>query len=183
MRKVLLFSLLLLCTCTLAFAQPPGSIGLFSDSYGLSCDLIDAPGLISIYVVHVYTPGATGSQFRVDCASGGAVLTYLADQSPFLIIGNSQTGIAVAYGGCYASPINMLTVLYLGNGTSPSCSYCRVVPDPIAVPLEILVSDCQDPPNLLISTGGTLIINPNPSCYCDIPVEETSWGQIKSLYK
>jgi hypothetical protein len=35
----------------------------------------------------------------------------------------------------------------------------------------------------LTATGGDVVINPIEGCFCDIPVEETSWGQIKSLYK
>ncbi len=180
-RGLLLFAAFLI-TATMTYAQPPGSLFLAGDSLGADCTVYDAPGIVHIYVFHIYTYGATASQFMIDCTSGVA-MTYLSDYSPYLIIGNSQTGVAIAYGTCVPSPHMILDIQYLGSGLSQNCSSCRVVPDPIAVPPEILVADCQDPPNLLIAMGGEIWINPDGSCSCIIPVQETSWGRIKSLYK
>jgi hypothetical protein len=184
MRKLLLLSLVILCVSSFAFAQPPGSIGLFADPGATTCDVYDVPGLLLIYVVHVYTPGATGAQFRVVCA-WGANLTYLSDAvtPPYISIGNSQTGIAIAYGMCVPSPNMILTLQFFAQGLSGPCSYCQVMEDPTANPPGIYVTDCASPPNLLTATGGDVVINPEPGCYCNIPIEETSWGQIKSLYK
>jgi hypothetical protein len=33
------------------------------------------------------------------------------------------------------------------------------------------------------ATGGDIVVNPDGSCMCDIPVESTTWGKIKELYK
>jgi hypothetical protein len=35
----------------------------------------------------------------------------------------------------------------------------------------------------MIGTGGQLIVNPAPGCQCSVPVEETTWGQVKALYQ
>jgi hypothetical protein len=43
--------------------------------------------------------------------------------------------------------------------------------------------DCDPIPNCLVAIGGSLVINPTDDSVCDVPVEETSWGQIKSFYK
>jgi hypothetical protein len=180
-RGLLLFAALLI-TVSMSHAQPPGSLFLAGDSLGTDCTVYDTPGLVHIYVVHVYTYGATGSQFMIDCTSGFAPV-YLTEFSPYITIGNSQTGVAIAYGSCVPSPHTILDIHYFGQGLSQDCSSCRVVPDPYAMPPQILVADCQDPPNLLIATGGEIWINPDGSCHCLIPVQETSWGQIKSLYK
>ncbi|NIM22507.1 MAG: hypothetical protein GTO51_02380 [Candidatus Latescibacteria bacterium] len=143
-----------------------------------------AQELIQIFVVHVYTQGAMASQFMVDCTSWGANLVYLGETSPFVVrIGDAQTGVAIGYGACIPSPNLLLTIKYLGTGTSRPCSYCQVVPHPAAIPAEVLVVDCADPPNLLAATGGDVVVNPDPTCYCDIPVEETNWGCVKALYQ
>jgi hypothetical protein len=77
----------------------------------------------------------------------------------------------------------ILTIQFFAQGLSGPCSYCQVMADPTATPPGIYVTDCSSPPLLLNATGGDVVINPIPGCFCNIPVEETSWGQIKSLYQ
>jgi len=190
MKKALLLTIAILCVASLAFAQAgAGSVGVFADPAGTVCNLYDsAPGLFLAYVVHVYAPGATASQFRV---TSNNAMTYLSEAvtAPYIKIGTcagpSGFGCAIAYGGCYPSPIMILTLQYFASGISPQCSYFKVEPDISVTPpkADVLATDCASPPNLLIATGGTAYINPNATCECDVPVEETSWGQIKSLYK
>jgi len=185
MKRSLLIAVCLVFTASMVFAQPPGSIGLFVDPNASVCDVYDqVPGLVTIYVFHMYTPGATASQFMVDHVSWGAgTLTYLGETSPYgVIIGNSQTGISIAYGACVPSPNVLLTINYFGSGLTPPCSYIQVMPDPAAIPREIWVVDCQTPPNKAIATGGDVVVNPDPSCFCNVPVEETTWGRVKALY-
>lgn len=188
MKRFMLLSIGLLLVSSLAFAQT-GSIGLFSDVMGTNCDVYDsAPGLVLVYVVHVYTPGATASQFIV-ADMWGNTMTYLSEAvtAPYIKIGTcagpAATGCAIAYGGCVGSPNMILTLQYFASGTTPTCSYLQVMADPSATPPGIYVTDCADPPNLLTATGGDVVLNPDATCMCDIPVEETSWGQIKSLYQ
>ncbi len=187
MKKALLLTICLMLAGTMAFAQPPGSIGVFADTGGLICDIYDAaPGLITLYVVHVYSPGATASQFRLDCTTynPGAGWTHLGETYPYTaVIGNTQTGVAIAYGYCVPSPNLLTTINYFGSGLAQTCAFCQIVDDPGAVPPGIYVADCADPPNVVAATGGTLMINPDETCYCNIPAEETSWGQLKALYK
>jgi hypothetical protein len=190
MKRFLLLSIGLLLVAGLAFAQP-GSIGVFSNVTGTNCDLYDvAPGLVLIYVVHTMTAGATASQFRVVCA-WGFNMTYLAESptAPYIKIGTcggpAGFGCAIAYGSCRPGPNMILTMQYFASGLSAPCSYCQVMPDISITPpkTSVLVTDCANPPHLLNATGGDLVINPTTECMCDIPVEDTSWGQIKSLYQ
>ncbi len=188
MKRFMLLSIGLLLVAGLAFAQP-GSIGLFSNVIGTNCDVYDSgPGLVLVYVVHMYTPGATASQFSVASMWGNA-MTYLSEAvtAPYIKIGtcySNTAGCAIAYGGCIGSPNMILTLQFFASGTTPPCSYLQVMPD-LTPPAKtsVLVTDCSDPPLLLNATGGDVVINPNAGCMCDIPVEETSWGQIKSLYQ
>ncbi|MCK5645104.1 MAG: hypothetical protein KAJ19_30165 [Gammaproteobacteria bacterium] len=190
-RASIIFTTILVMVTVGAVHAQPGSISLSSSSYrSWCCNSYDQqPGLIKIYVYHVFTPGATASQFMV-VSSSGAYLTYLGESSPFdAVIGNSQTGIAISYGACLSSPISLLEIMYFGMGLSETCSFISVRPSPSTPSGNIEVADCSDPPNVLFSVGGDLVINPDESCmwwecFCDPdPVEQTSWGQIKSLYR
>ncbi|MFH1754817.1 MAG: hypothetical protein ABIA59_03860 [Candidatus Latescibacterota bacterium] len=191
MKRALLLSVCLLVVASMAFAQA-GSIGVFADPAGASCNLTDtAPGLKLVYVVHVYSPGATASQFRVT-ADAGMLMTYLAEAvtAPYIKIGTcagpAGTGCAIAYGSCVASPNMVLTVQYFASGLTTPCAMFHVLPDISTIPpkTSVLVTNCAVPtPALLIATGGEAYVNNNGSCPCNVPVEETSWGQIKSLYQ
>jgi hypothetical protein len=185
MKRSLLIAFSLALFATTAFSQA-GSIMLFSDPGATNCDVYDIPGLVVVYVVHMYTSGATGAQFRVDHMSWGAgTLMWIADAvtPPYVPVGNSQTGIQIGYGLCMISPNLILQIQYLAQGLSPPCSYIQVVSHPTATPPGILVADCAIPPILWPATGGDVVVNPDPTCMCDIPVQETTWGQIKALYQ
>jgi hypothetical protein len=40
--------------------------------------------------------------------------------------------------------------------------------------------DCAE--NSVIITGGQARVNPDGTCQCAVPVNETTWGNIKALY-
>jgi hypothetical protein len=167
----------------LVFAQP-GVIQIAADQGVTTCDVTDVAGLVTVYVFHINTIGSTASQFKI-LPSAGVTMTHLADNSAFLTIGNSQTGIAIAYQACFTGPLEILSMSYLGSGTSVACSDLTVVEDPTANPPGLFVTDCASPPNKLIGLGSTAIINDDGGCPCPdiVPVEETSWGQIKAIYR
>ncbi|MFH1754418.1 MAG: hypothetical protein ABIA59_01835 [Candidatus Latescibacterota bacterium] len=200
-KGILLSAIMLMAAVSAAYAQPvafaestpsqSGAIGLSSSAYrSWCCNAYDEqPGLLKLYVYHVYTPGATASQFMVSPAYIPN-LTYLGETSPFdVVIGNSKTGIAISYGACLTAPILLLEIWYFGIGLSEPCSIVSVQPSPSAPSGNIEVADCSVPPNVLFATGADLVINPDPfcswwECFCDPdPVEQRSWGQIKSLYR
>ena len=180
MRRVLSIIFLLLSSSSgLSLAQA-GSIGVFADPQGTSCDLDNTSGSMDVYCVHVDTPGATACRFRVEVE--GAPLTYFGESSPFVnTYGNSQGGFGVSYGTCLKSPIHVLTISY--SGVSAACDMIRVVDDPTAIPPGIYVTSCQMWPNPFIASGGAAYINNDGSCPCNIPVEQTTWGKVKALYQ
>ncbi len=181
MKKAALLTIAMLCVASLVFAQG-GSIGVFGDPGGTDCNIIDAaPALLSVYVVHVNVPGATASQFAAPAPACMASASYLSDGSVFPVtIGNSQTGVAIGYGACYAGPVHILTINFFGSGLTTACCYYEVVPDPLVASGQIEVVDCVE--NLLFATGGIGIVNADGTCFCDVPTQDTTWGQVKSLY-
>jgi hypothetical protein len=162
-------SRLLLPLFIIVFAASPispalgASITLNPDPGGMDCFLAyDEPGLVNIYAFLVFSPGATSVQFSApipDCWTG---VTYLSDivPSPFISIGNSQTGIAIAFGSCIASPIHVLTmqVFTAGSDLIGDCCDYYIQPDPTANPPGIYYTDCDDPPNLLLAPGGGMYV-------------------------
>ncbi|NIO28521.1 MAG: hypothetical protein GTO29_08210 [Candidatus Latescibacteria bacterium] len=185
MKRVLLLAVFSILIGSVVTAQP-GSIGLFADPGGTTCDVYDEPGTVTVYVLHLSSPGATGSCFRVDWLSWGVTMMYMCETvtPPYLSIGSSDAGIAIAYGSCVVSPHMILAIQFCALGTTPPCSYIQVVADTTYYDVPgIWVRDCGTPPSTLRARGGDAVINPDATCYCDVPVEETSWGRVKLLYR
>jgi hypothetical protein len=185
-KKTLLIVVGVLFIASLAYAQP-GRIQLFSDPTPQGCDLTD-DGVFFVWVYHINT-NATASQFSVILGSGASGITLLGATSPHpTVIGDVQTGVAVAYGSCLGStgPIELFQLMYNGTNQSAPCSQLLATDDPTATPPGIYVVDCILPtPNKLVAAGSVAHFNNNGTCPCvpAIPVEETSWGQIKALYQ
>jgi hypothetical protein len=183
--RALLVSLALMFGATMASAQQ-GSIGIYSDTVGVDCNLLDvSPGLTAYYVVHTNTVGSTACRF-VAAKPACMTATYLGDAHPFLMtIGNSQTSVSVAYKGCRVGPIHILTINYFTSGTTPACCWYPVTCDPLGTNgcagglLDTVDCEYHD----AVSTAGFGVINADQSCQCGVPAEESTWGQVKALYE
>jgi hypothetical protein len=182
MKRSLLIAFCLVICAGMAFGQG-GTLGLYSDTAGLDCNLWDVvPGIGTYYVVHTGTSGATAVQFSAP-KPACFLATYLADTAVFpATYGDSQTGVIVAYNGCYHSPIHVLSILYFCQALTAPCCVYRALPDPSVSSGRIEVADCSF--MLLFAAEGCAIVNPNNSCPCQgTPVEESTWGGIKALYE
>jgi hypothetical protein len=187
MKKTLLITLVIMLSASMAFAQA-GRIGLFGDATGAveSCGITDGTaGLLPIYVVHVETAGATACQFRAPApacllASGAS---WLSDAPVFAVnIGDSQNGIAIGYGACLTAPIHVLTIQFFASGTTAPCCVYEVIPDDDVLSGEVEVVDCEG--TIIFGVGQSGVINPDATCACVdiVPVQDSSWGKIKSLF-
>jgi len=164
----------------------PGRIQLSADAALTTCEITDVSGLKTIYIYHINTSGATASQFMVQ-VDAGVTMSYLSESSLYLKIGTCAgplaTGCAIAYQTCLTGPIQILTLQYFASGTSTPCSEFNIVEDPGAIVPGLYVTDCANPPNLLTGLSSKAVVNNDGSCPCSIvPVESTSWGQIKAIY-
>ena len=179
MKKSLLIALTLLCISSLVMAQP-GNLGVFADPAGLSCTLGMTTTLV--YVVHFNTAAATACQFALEAPAGLTHLATIAGGTN-LLLGNALTGAGVSYGMCRQGPIYVAMVMYSGAVTTP-CDLISVVADPSANPPGIYMADCSTPNPVAfeITTSGSAVFS-DGSCDCNVPTEDTSWGQIKALYQ
>lgn len=182
MWKWLMIALTVLLAGGHAFAQTPGSIGLYADPTGTDCNLYDLmPQVIQFHVVHVNTTGAQASRFKapVPTCMNGAI--WLSDETGWPIkIGLVPDGTIVGYGGCITGPIHVMTINIFGQGLSSSCCYYPILPDPSGLTGYVEVEGCDDV--WRPATGGEGIVNPTPECMCDVPSDETTWSRVKSLY-
>lgn len=164
-----------------------GHIGLYADTWGTSCAFENASyEILEVQIVHMDAPETAAGQFMLQ-SGGGFTGVYLGEElSPGVAggMGNSRTGISIAYGDCYASPLHIMTVRYIITKPSPKGSYLKIVPDPNAVPEPgIWVVDCSFS-ELLPASGGILIVNEAGAfCCASTPVVARSWGAIKVLYE
>jgi hypothetical protein len=168
-------------------AGQSGDISVYADAAGLSCSVADntAPfAFIDTYVIHKHlSGGATASQFRVDLTAG-ATMTYSGqtEGSGMLLIGNANDDLSVAYGGCLSGDVLLVTVRYIGVGTTPPCERIQINPAPTSpIPNEVALADCAF--EYAVVAQGEAIINEDPSCICNVAVAQTTWGAIKALYK
>ena len=180
MKRVVFLAMAAVLAASMAFAQA-GSVGVFGDNLGMNCNLLDvAPaGLKQYYVVHVNTTGATASQYRAKLPTCFTGVTYLSDTNMFgVTVGNSQTGVAVAYGMCKVGNVHLQTISVFAMGLTGPC--CRWIVDGDPIIGFIKGTDCAFA--TFLPTGGQGIINPNGTCQCSVPTQDTTWGQVKALY-
>jgi hypothetical protein len=193
MKKGLLLALAILCCASLAFAQSPGSVAVYADQAGSSCSAT-AAGFLQLYYFQAGSPGATAVEFHstvLEDTPAGA-LNFFGDNSPFTLKQNNFHGdCSIAYQACLSGDIYLGSSAYGVNATPaiPPCTYFYVtgvsLPSIENSTVPIMV-DCGDPEsNLLELRGSFFVINPTDNCPCPgtIPNEESSWGQIKSLYQ
>ena len=182
MKRLLLTSMVILLTASVASAQV-GSVGLFSDTGGASCNFVEVGGLLEqIFAVHVETGGATACEWAAPepaCYAG----SFLSDGAIFgVTVGGSQTGVSIGYGMCLGAPIHCLTlnIFNVVGATTPPCCNWKVIAHPIN---GLNMVTCAPEIKMPMDPGGTVIINPDGSCMCDVAAHISTWGAIKDMYR
>jgi len=157
-----------------------GHIGVYADTRGTNCNLIDTPGLKTFHVVHINVATATACQFATPMPSCMTGATWLSDTAVFPVtVGNSQDGVSVGYGECLFGPIHVLSTNYFMPGTIHTCCEFPVVQHPDRTLVEAV--DCTS--NLVAAIGATSQVATG-ACGCGtVAVHETTWGRVKAMYK
>jgi hypothetical protein len=160
----------------------PGSIGVFSDTGGGSCNVTDVAGVVTVYVVLVGGDGAAYVWFALE-ESPGLKMTWLNEtvQQP-LWLGTSRTGIQIGFGTCLSGASHLLTVRYSGTGTTSVCESIRVVAHPARASGQVEVMNCAQVVQG-VDFGGAALVRNDGGCDCSVGAEDTSWGRIKALYR
>jgi hypothetical protein len=184
MKKVLLLTLVMVVSASIAAAQP-GALGTYADPGGLNCNVSDAAaGLLSIYVVQTLTGGSTAVEFASPTPAC-FVAPYLSWSSPFGVsVGDPVTpggGNSTAYGACLPGTILVGTMSYFAQAlTGPCCAYPII---PHQVTGSLVAVDCAGPTAIPMS-GLANTVNGNVTCDCNtVPTQDATWGAVKSLYQ
>jgi hypothetical protein len=176
MRLLVVFVATVALLAGTAFAQN-GSIAVFSDAAGTDCFFTDSGGLVQVFVFHLFSPGATASEWMIYTPGW----THLGDNPDFtLVIGQSITGVAISYENCLQGDFRLMTINFFGNSAS-NCLLLGIVPAPNKAGVRAV--DCAE--NNVFIPGGWGRINADGTCQnCDPPdpVEQSTWGQIKAMY-
>ena len=179
MKKVLLMTLSVICVSGLAYGQDVGSIDIFADPGLTSCNITTPPaGVFSAYIAHTHVgDGATAVQFKLDTPP---TMINVGEIPSFqLTIGSTTTGVSISYSACKTGTFQILLVNYVPGGVTPPCSWISVVPDPSDPGIQF--ADCSSN-TVYLPSAGQARVNPDGTCSCTVPVNETTWGGIKALY-
>ena len=166
---------------TPALAQPYGGrITLYSDiDFTETTSSDSGPGILTVYAVHEDVPDAVACWFKV-VGQAGFTGTWVGETVHVSgHFADTRTGIHLVYVTCQPLPLHLVTITYVVNGTSANCSALVAVavegPDS-----EIRVNGCDGFGRY--AEGSVFCINPDSSCL-PVPVEATTWGKIKALYR
>jgi hypothetical protein len=178
MKRALLISCFITACASMAFAGA-GSIGVYSASDGTNCNFTDAPsGIAFVYMVHTNSTGATASEFMLVRPAGWTLLGGIPAFP--LTIGTPEAGCAISYEACKLGNFLLYQNTYQTDGSSETCSntvYITAAPGKTAVQ----IINCTE--GREYSDGGAGVVNSDGTCDCNVPVEETTWGKVKSLYQ
>jgi hypothetical protein len=156
-------------------------LAIFTDE-GLTQSTLEdnVPRIVNLFVVdsgdiatgdHI----ATGVIFATE-PSPGFTGVWLGDASDYLFVGDSQTKMNIAYGGCHLLPVVALTMTYQFFGTSSSCSELWITP-PDGMPCVLSPDSGCNWVEHCITDLGHLRVN------CPVATESTTWGRVKALYR
>jgi hypothetical protein len=166
MKKLLLLTLVGLMCASPAFAD---NIVVASDASGTNCAI--APGFSSTAtVIHRFTAGTTGSRFKVEIPAGTQFFSFA---TPFVPIGNLISDLSLGYGQCLTGSFALGTIVAIWTEGVISVVAADGFPN-------IIVTDCLFAE--LPATGATSYVQTTP-VDCTSPVDPTTWGKVKSLYR
>ena len=190
---------LVLAICAFIVSPSPAQVKIEASAVGHSdaCVLpYNNPGLKNVYIRLTFNSGATAARFRVE-PGPGVTMTYASESSPYTSVGYALAGISICFGSCLTGEPLIATVTFMAYGTDTPCSEIRIVPHPDAQTVE--VEKCNGSTVAAYAQG--LGIDPPPGaipCYCPttrlfpgtplpfgctVPVEDTTWGRVKALYR
>lgn len=191
MRLALIVAGIISLLATPALGQY-GNLRVYSDPTGCECNVYDNVfgSLVEVYVVHRdIVTGLRGVRFIVT-GGGGMTMIYLSEAKiggPLEIGGNIVDGYDVFYGSCVTGSLTIMRITYFASGTSATCSWLEVSAAPTAVTGQVEGDNCDD--QVVLVDGLQTPVNPDGTCECilldclPVPVQQTTWGGIKALYR
>jgi hypothetical protein len=164
-------------------AWPPGTISLTRDAAGTDPIINDPQGTVRVYVfLSVYArTDAVACNFwapKPSCFNA----EYVGETHYFpLTIGDSQSGMVIAFGSCVSPQRLLARITYNVLGPTPQCCIYWVRPHPESESGHIEIVNCQD--QVIYGEPGYMIFNSDATrCESVVPAESSTWGKVKALY-
>lgn len=167
----------------------PGWFVTFTNSNLDQC-FIDAntTGPVTVYVVSRQGAGLGGARFRL-IPDPGLNLQYISEYVPDFgmwvaqVTGNANDGVLLE-GAWSEGPLVLLVVQYFATAAADPCTRLRIGPYPgsSAMTAEVLTPDDQwTVPTHVYDIAA----KPCAGLWCELstPVESSTWGAIKALYR
>jgi hypothetical protein len=170
--------LLLLVVITLAFFTvqasanpvPSAILGLYGDAAG-TIDVVytDGTGNVTFYaVLTVLYPEAEIGEIQFFAAPPPCLnAVYVGDSGTYPWGGDSRSGVMVVGPPFTPGSYHVLTITYAAQGITPDC--CWFEPELI-------------PGSYYMGIEGVWV-NPDEPRTCVSPVEQSTWGAIKAMYR
>lgn len=166
--KLLLLVTSILLVANVAMAD---HIGIYSDATGSSCVL--APGFsTTATLIHRFSAGSDASLFIVS-ATNAPGSSIFGINSPYQTLCINPP-CPFSYGGCYQTLVLGTIIANLGT-----TGYIEVVGVNNALPA---VLDCNQGEHTATGGRGYLGVSTG-DCSPPVPVEGSTWGAVKSLYR
>jgi hypothetical protein len=162
-----------------------------------------------MYVVYQWMEGARGARFMLDAAPGWM---HLGDSwvTPYFS-GISTQGVTLCWTECTDSHMYLGSITFLGSA-APPCTFLSIVPDPATVTGQIEGLDCDwnlvfpTGGTAIVNSDGSCFCHAGPEVAAEddattsktknemakaapthfcapLPVQQSTWGMIKSLYR
>jgi hypothetical protein len=178
-KLLLLIALSILLVAAISDAQIAGKVGVYADAAGTDANIVDDGGVVEAHMLHVLTDGAIGLRFKLDVSATNWI--HLGDHWDFeLVLGSSVEGVSFAYTECLSGSIYLGKAIFLGS-SAPTCSEISIVPDPDATYGVIEAISCLE--TWMFPAGGKAMVNADDACQMTVPVDQTTWGGIKALFR
>lgn len=167
MKRMLLLLVPLFLISSVAMAD---HIGIYRDATGNSCNL-GAAGQFNpnAAIIHKFTAGATGSTFKVTFPAGTSFFGFISPYVPVPVVGGD---ISLGYGQCLTGTIVLGTINAIYAPGVAQIGAADGYP-------SVVYADCSFA--LLQATGGNAYVGIPGDC--PIPVEPSTWGSVKALYR
>jgi hypothetical protein len=181
---------LLLAVCIgLSLVSPAvahnGAISLYEDPTLTDCDRwLPVFEMDTVRVFYVRGNGPELGrvvEFKLDLTSANAQFNRppVWSSAIGLVVGDIESGISLTSSSCMGLGQNVVYLgsIYLLNMGESGTFYLCVAPHPASG--AIRAGLCDETNTMVSVSGGSFIYNG----YCNVGVQEASWGAIKSLYR
>ena len=191
-----------------ALAQSGGTIGIFADNMGTSCDITTTLYVQTEFFI-LANPntantagGVNGAEFRIvgDPSTGG-IVTAVANPASNVALGNpfeiaanppgSKGGCNIAFPTCQLPDAQGFVLLYTVQYFPTAVVSVDMQVDRADPPSNPSLANCPlinacDAPvfTAVCAVGGRAYMNPTvPGAACtEVAVQENTWSEVKSLY-